>query len=188
MARTRSRCPLRLSDIQGPEIYIRSPAAVTSPSAPDHLVSPSANQPASFVSLCVSFAMSARSSTSSTFLIPALFSASSAAQERDVEAQSALGFEHIQLPSPPAAVTRTSRARCSLEDCSSATDDFFGVASPSFIPQGTQDSRHDAVSPPARTGDTPPPPYSHSPEPPAYTRHAEHPTLVKHLFKFGFRE
>ncbi|EPS97449.1 hypothetical protein FOMPIDRAFT_1025054 [Fomitopsis schrenkii] len=127
--------------------------------------------------------MSARSSTSSTFLIPALFSASSAAQMGDIEAQSPSRseFEHIRIPSPPAAVIRTSRA---LED--SAVDDFFGIASPSFIPHDLPDSRPDAASLPVHTDDAPPPPYSHSPEPPAYTRHAEHPTLVKHLFTFGF--
>jgi len=129
--------------------------------------------------------MSARSSTSSTtFLIPAVFSTWSAAQERDLEAQS-LRSVSVRLPTPPAALTHTTRARSSLEDGTNPIDDFFGVASPSYIPRGTLDSRHDAVSLPAHVDDAPPP-YSCSSEPPAYMRYAEHPTLAMYLFKFGF--
>lgn len=134
--------------------------------------------------------MSARSSTSSTtFLIPAVFSTWSAAQERDLEAQSLRSFDHVHvgLPTPPAALTHTTRARSSLEDGTNPIDDFFGVASPSYIPRGTLDSRHDAVSLPAHVDDAPPP-YSYSSEPPAYMRYAEHPTLAMYLFKFGFCE
>ncbi|KZT70457.1 hypothetical protein DAEQUDRAFT_756345 [Daedalea quercina L-15889] len=129
--------------------------------------------------------MSARSSTSSTFLIPSVFSTWSAAQERDLEAQSVRSHEHVPLPTPPAALTHTMRARSSLEDATNPIDDFFGVASPSYIPRGTQDSRHDAVTLPVHLDDAPPP-YSYSSEPPAYTRYVEHPTLAMYLFKFGF--
>ncbi|KAH9835284.1 uncharacterized protein C8Q71DRAFT_765005 [Rhodofomes roseus] len=126
--------------------------------------------------------MSARSSTSTAFLIPATFSTWSAAQERDLESQSLRN--HVRLPTPPAALTHTARARSSLEEGSNPIDDFFGVTSPSFIPRGTQDSRHDAVGLPVHFDDAPPP-YSSS-EPPAYSRYGEHPTLAMYLFKFGF--
>ena len=118
------------------------------------------------------------SSSASTFIIPSVFTWSTAVPEHDLEAQ---------LPAPPAALTRSPRTRGS--DTTNAIDDFFGASSS----RGTQDSRHDAPALPVHhsTSDTEsdaPPPYSCCAEPPAYTRHAEHPTLAMYLFKFGFRE
>ncbi|KAH9835301.1 uncharacterized protein C8Q71DRAFT_858945 [Rhodofomes roseus] len=134
--------------------------------------------------------MSAQASTSTTFVIPSVFTWSRS-QECDLEAQTISGtHEHfdVRLPTPPAARLHTPRTRPSdVEEGTNAIDDFFGASS-SRSPRGTQDSRHDAVSLPVHhdSDSDAPPPYSYSAQPPAYTRYAEHPTLAMYLFKFGF--
>ncbi|KAH9926793.1 uncharacterized protein B0H18DRAFT_1118851 [Fomitopsis serialis] len=131
--------------------------------------------------------MSAQASTSSTFVIPSVFTWSNTNQH-DLEAQTISGRrEHfdVQLSTPPVAFTHAPRTRAaSLEEGTNAVDDFFGASS-SRSPRGTQDSRHDAAALPVHHDDAPPP-YSCSSAPPAYTRYAEHPTLAMYLFKFGF--
>ncbi|KAH9835293.1 uncharacterized protein C8Q71DRAFT_724628 [Rhodofomes roseus] len=136
--------------------------------------------------------MSSQASTSTTSIIPSVFTWSSA-QERDLEAQTISGtHEHfnVQLPTPPAARLHAPRTRPSnAEEGTNAVDDFFGASSSRRSPRGTQDSRHDTMSLPVHhddSGSDAPPPYSYSSEPPAYTRYVEHPTLAMYLFKFGF--
>ncbi|TFY59900.1 hypothetical protein EVJ58_g5489 [Rhodofomes roseus] len=138
--------------------------------------------------------MSSQASTSTTSIIPSVFTWSSA-QERDLEAQTISGtHEHfnVQLPTPPAARLHAPRTRPSnAEEGTNAVDDFFGASSSRRSPRGTQDSRHDTMSLPVHhddSGSDAPPPYSYSSEPPAYTRYVENPTLAMYLFNFGFRE
>ncbi|KAH9926774.1 uncharacterized protein B0H18DRAFT_876136 [Fomitopsis serialis] len=130
--------------------------------------------------------MSARASTSSTFIIPSIFTSSNT-RERDLEAQTASDSDSrdhfdVQLSAPPVAFTHAPRTlAASLQEGTNAIDDFFGASSS----RGTQDSRHDAAALPVHHDDAPPP-YSSSSAPPAYPRYAEHPTLAMYLFKFGF--
>ncbi|EED84910.1 predicted protein [Postia placenta Mad-698-R] len=127
-------------------------------------------------------------STSSTFVIPAIFgSLSQSRPEYDLEAQVIVGtHEQQSLPTPPSALTNAPRSQYSpVDEGTNPIDDFFGVVRPSRTPRGTQDSRHDAMSLPVHHDDAPPP-YSSTGEPPAYSRFAEHPTLAMYLFRFGF--
>ena len=133
--------------------------------------------------------MSPAASTSTPFVVPSVFTWSTAVPEHDLEAQ---------LPAPPAALTRSPRTRGS--DTTNAIDDFFGASPPSSPRRvrntslsGTRDSRHDEVrlSSPVddvSMSDALPPPYEHSISPPAYSQVSDQPTLAMYLFKFGFCE
>jgi len=139
--------------------------------------------------------MSPQASSSSAFVIPAIFTQwNRAPVEQDIEAQVVAGtheqYSDSRVAAPPVALSRAPRTQPSptnAEEFTNPIDDFFGVTrSRSSGPlRGTQDSRHDTTSLPIHHDDVPPP-YSHAGNPPAYSRVAEHPTLAMYFFKFGF--